>query len=52
LQQKSGDKKLSSIISEKTSLLAIANYNLGSQHEFLEEFPDAIGRYLIATKLA
>ena len=34
------------------SLLAIANYNLGSQHEFLEEYPDAIGRYEIATKLA
>ena len=51
-QKQPGDKKLGSIITEKNSLLAIANYNLGSQHEFLEEFPDAIGRYLIATKLA
>lgn len=33
------------------SLLAIANYNLGSQHEFLEEFPDAIGRYELALRL-
>ena len=33
------------------SLLAIANYNLGSQLEFLEEFPDAIARYELALSL-
>ena len=26
------------VYNEKMSLLAIANYNLGSQYEFLEEF--------------
>lgn len=33
------------------SLLAIANYNLGSQHEFLEEFSEAIARYELALSL-
>lgn len=36
------------IYNEKMSLLAIANYNLGSQYEFLEEFPDSIARYELA----
>jgi hypothetical protein len=39
------------IYNEKMSLLAIANYNLGSQHEFLEEFTDAIARYELALSL-
>ena len=30
------------------SLLAIANYNLASQHEFLDEYTDAIIRYELA----
>lgn len=40
------------VYNEKMSLLAIANYNLGSQHEFLDEFPDAIQRYQMALTLA
>jgi NAD-dependent SIR2 family protein deacetylase len=39
------------IYNEKMSLLAIANYNLGSQHEFLDEYQDAIGRYELALSL-
>lgn len=39
------------MFNEKISLLAIANYNLGCQHEFLNEFNDAIGRYELAIKL-
>jgi hypothetical protein len=30
------------------SLLAIANYNLASQHEFLDEYSDSILRYELA----
>lgn len=33
------------IYNEKMSLLAIANYNLGSQYEFLEDFQPAIMHY-------
>jgi hypothetical protein len=40
-----------SLYNEKISLLAIANYNLGSQYEFLSEFPESIGRYELALKL-
>ena len=36
---------------EKISLLAIANYNLGSQHEFLGELTDSMGRYELALTL-
>ena len=36
------------VYNEKMSLLAIANYNLASQHEFLEEFADSIIRYELA----
>ncbi len=35
---------------EKIQLLAIANYNLGSQHEFLDEFVEALSRYEVALK--
>ena len=36
------------VYNEKMSLLAIANYNLASQHEFLEEYSDSIIRYELA----
>jgi hypothetical protein len=36
------------VYNEKMSLLAIANYNLASQHEFLDEYPDSIIRYELA----
>jgi hypothetical protein len=36
------------VYNEKMSLLAIANYNLASQHEFLDEYQDAIIRYDLA----
>eukprot|EP00347_Sterkiella_histriomuscorum_P001070 403373445 len=36
---------------EKLQLLAIANYNLGSQHEFLKEYQLAIQRYELAINL-
>ncbi len=39
------------VYNEKVSLLAIANYNLGSQHEFLNEFQDAINHYEHAVQL-
>ncbi|CDW72972.1 UNKNOWN [Stylonychia lemnae] len=39
------------IYNEKISLLAIANYNLGCQNEFLNEYQDAIIRYEIALSL-
>lgn len=38
------------VYNEKLQLLAIANYNLGSQHEFLDEFVDSLGRYEIALR--
>lgn len=39
------------VYNEKMSLLAIANYNLASQYEFLDEYPEAIMRYELALSL-
>jgi hypothetical protein len=39
------------VYNEKMSLLAIANYNLASQYEFLDEYTDAIMRYELALSL-
>jgi hypothetical protein len=44
-------KEFVPIYNEKMSLLAIANYNLASQHEFLEEFQAAIIHYELAIQL-
>jgi len=43
--------EIEAAISEKTSLLAIAYYNLGSQEEFLDLYPDCLKRYKNAIAL-
>ena len=39
------------LYNEKVQLLAIANFNLGSQHEFLQEFKEAYDRYELGLSL-